>query len=136
MMSQTPGISAFPDADGNLFSWTGTIKGVCDTVYQDQVYKVSIQFSQDYPYKAPTVTFVTPIFHPNVDQYGNICLDILKDKWSAVYNVRTVLISLQSLLSDPNNDSPLNIQAANLWANQEEYARIVKQKYMESSQKL
>lgn len=134
MMSKTPGISAFPDSDGNLFNWTATVKGSDATVYQDQVYKLSIQFPQDYPYKAPTVTFITPIFHPNVDQYGNICLDILKDKWSAVYNVRTVLISIQSLLSDPNNDSPLNVQAANLWANQEEYARVVQQKYAEASQ--
>ena len=52
----------------------------------------------DYPFKAPEVKFVTPCFHPNVDQYGNICLDILKEKWSAAYSVRTVLLSIQSLL--------------------------------------
>jgi ubiquitin-conjugating enzyme E2 C len=47
-----------------------------------------------------------------VDQYGNICLDILKEKWSALYTVRTVLLSIQSLLGEPNNDSPLNAYAA------------------------
>ena len=52
---------------------------------------------------------------------GNICLDILKDKWSAAYSVRTVLVSIQSLLGDPNNDSPLNTFAATLWDNAEEY---------------
>lgn len=72
------------------------------------------------------------IFHPNVDQYGNICLDILKDKWSAIYNVRTVLLSIQTLLNDPNNDSPLNSQAALLWENQEEYRKMVKKKYEEN----
>ena len=56
--------------------------------------------------------FETACFHPNVDQYGNICLDILKDKWSAAYSVRTVLLSIQSLLGEPNNDSPLNAYAA------------------------
>ncbi len=56
--------------------------------------------------------FETACFHPNVDQYGNICLDILKDKWSAAYSVRTILLSLQSLLGEPNNDSPLNAYAA------------------------
>ena len=66
----------------------------------------------DYPFKAPLVKFETGCFHPNVDQYGNICLDILKDKWSAAYSVRTVLLSIQSLLGEPNNDSPLNAYAA------------------------
>ena len=56
--------------------------------------------------------FDTPCFHPNVDQHGNICLDILKEKWSAAYSVRTVLLSIQSLLGEPNNDSPLNAYAA------------------------
>jgi hypothetical protein len=66
----------------------------------------------DYPFKAPAVRFDTPCFHPNVDQHGNICLDILKEKWSAAYSVRTVLLSIQSLLGEPNNDSPLNAYAA------------------------
>ncbi len=56
--------------------------------------------------------FETSCFHPNVDQHGNICLDILKEKWSAAYSVRTVLLSIQSLLGEPNNDSPLNAYAA------------------------
>lgn len=56
--------------------------------------------------------FETACFHPNVDQHGNICLDILKEKWSAAYSVRTVLLSIQSLLGEPNNDSPLNAYAA------------------------
>ena len=50
----------------------------------------------EYPFKAPAVRFETPCFHPNVDHHGNICLDILKDKWSAAYSVRTVLLSLQA----------------------------------------
>jgi ubiquitin-conjugating enzyme E2 C len=133
MMSKTPGVSAFPEGDGNMFAWVASVKGSQDTVYDGQTYKLSIQFSNEYPYKAPTVMFTTPIFHPNVDYAtGTICLDILKDKWSAIYNVRTILISIQSLLSDPNNDSPLNVQAAQLWDNQEEFAKIVKQKYEEA----
>jgi ubiquitin-conjugating enzyme E2 C len=133
MMSKTPGVSAFPEGDGNMFAWVASVKGCQDTVYDGQTYKLSIQFSNEYPYKAPTVMFTTPIFHPNVDYAtGTICLDILKDKWSAIYNVRTILISIQSLLGDPNNDSPLNPQAAQLWDNQEEFARVVKSKYEEA----
>ena len=58
------------------------------------------------------------VFHPNVDPAGNICLDILKDKWSAAYSVSTVLLSLQSLLGEPNNASPLNVEASQLWNSQ------------------
>jgi Ubiquitin-conjugating enzyme len=54
------------------------------------------------------ITFLTPCWHPNVDEHGNICLDILKEKWSAAYSVLSILQSLQSLLGDANPDSPLN----------------------------
>ncbi|KMU76361.1 ubiquitin-conjugating enzyme E2 C [Coccidioides immitis RMSCC 3703] len=115
MTSPSPGISAFPDADGNLLSWTATINGPEDTPYENLVFKLSFGFPTNYPYAPPTVLFKTPIYHPNVDFSGRICLDILKEKWSAVYNVQSVLLSLQSLLGEPNNASPLNGQAAELW---------------------
>lgn len=61
---------------------------------------------------------------------GNICLDILKEKWSAVYNVQTILLSLQSLLGEPNNASPLNAQAADLWTKDPtEYKRLLMLRY-------
>jgi ubiquitin-conjugating enzyme E2 C len=132
MSKENDGISAFP-SDDNLLKWKGTIQGCESTPYEGQVYKLLILFSNDYPYKAPTVTFETMIFHPNVDTNGNICLDILKDKWSAIYNVRTILVSLRSLLNDPNNDSPLNSSAAQLWSNQTEYIKAVKKIYSENN---
>ncbi|XP_035580555.1 ubiquitin-conjugating enzyme E2 C-like isoform X3 [Zalophus californianus] len=84
------------------------------SVYEDLRYKLSLEFPSGYPYNAPTVKFLTPCYHPNVDTQGNICLDILKDKWSALYGVRTILLSIQSLLGEPNIDSPLNTHAAEL----------------------
>ncbi|OJJ59640.1 hypothetical protein ASPSYDRAFT_200395 [Aspergillus sydowii CBS 593.65] len=126
MVSPSPGISAFPDADGNLLSWIATITGPSETPYEGLTFKLSFSFPNNYPYSPPTVLFKTPIYHPNVDFSGRICLDILRDKWSAVYNVQNVLLSLQSLLGEPNNASPLNAQAAELWdTNQEEYKRHV-----------
>uniref|UniRef100_A0A8C4ZQ73 Ubiquitin-conjugating enzyme E2 C n=1 Tax=Gadus morhua TaxID=8049 RepID=A0A8C4ZQ73_GADMO len=122
-MSGDKGISAFPESD-NLFKWIGTVDGAVETVYEGLRYKLSLEFPSGYPYKAPRVKFVTPCFHPNVDEQGFICLDILKDKWSALYDVRSILLSIQSLLGEPNNDSPLNVAAAELWDNQE--ARIRK----------
>ncbi|KAF8302331.1 ubiquitin-conjugating enzyme [Clavulina sp. PMI_390] len=120
MMSATPGVSAFPTSEGDLFDWTATIEGPSETPYADKTFKLRITFPPTYPYAAPTVVFVTPCYHPNVAiQGGHICLDILKDKWSAIYNVQTILISIQSLLGEPNNDSPLNPDAAALWGKKE-----------------
>jgi ubiquitin-conjugating enzyme E2 C len=130
MMADCQGLSAFPEGD-NLFSWMGTITGASGTVYDHLTYKLSLKFPASYPYTAPLVKFETPCFHPNVDAHGNICLDILKDKWSAVYNVQTILLSIQSLLGEPNIDSPLNPSAAQLWANQEEYQKVLLKKYKE-----
>jgi len=128
MMSSDKGISAFPDGD-NLLSWIGTVEGPIDSVYQGLKYKLRLEFPAGYPYQSPTVKFSTPCFHPNVDSHGNICLDILKEKWSALYEVRTILLSIQSLLGEPNNDSPLNTHAAELWSNQVAYKKYLLEKY-------
>eukprot|EP00010_Vexillifera_abyssalis_P004373 CAMPEP_0201552770 /NCGR_PEP_ID=MMETSP0173_2-20130828/17719_1 /ASSEMBLY_ACC=CAM_ASM_000268 /TAXON_ID=218659 /ORGANISM="Vexillifera sp., Strain DIVA3 564/2" /LENGTH=142 /DNA_ID=CAMNT_0047963315 /DNA_START=49 /DNA_END=474 /DNA_ORIENTATION=+ len=127
MMDGPPGVAAFPD-DDDLFCWAATISGVADTVYEGYSFKLRLEFSSEYPFRAPVVTFTDACFHPNVDNQGNICLDILKEKWSAAYNVKTVLLSIQNLLADPNNDSPLNGYAAALWANQKEYAVELKER--------
>jgi ubiquitin-conjugating enzyme E2 C len=78
-MSGESGISAFPEGD-NIFCWKGTIKGSKDTVFEGTEYKLSLSFPNDYPFKPPKVKFETSCFHPNVDIYGNICLDILQVK--------------------------------------------------------
>ncbi|TPX32753.1 hypothetical protein SmJEL517_g04257 [Synchytrium microbalum] len=124
MTSNPPGISAFPDSD-SLLTWAATIVGPQGTVYEGLSYKLSMKFPHNYPMAAPTVKFETPMYHPNVDMSGNICLDILKEHWSAIYNVQTVLISIQSLFAEPNNDSPLNSQAATLWKDQTEFKKQV-----------
>lgn len=67
-------------------------------VYDGLRYRLSLEFPAGYPYQAPRVKFISPCFHPNVDDKGFICLDILKDKWSALYDVRSILLSIQSLL--------------------------------------
>ncbi|KAJ2847855.1 Ubiquitin-conjugating enzyme E2 C [Coemansia brasiliensis] len=133
MMAKPEGISAFPQPD-NMLLWIATIEGALGTVYEGLKYKLAIKFPTDYPYTAPTITFTTPCWHPNVDDRGNICLDILKEKWSAIYNVQSILLSLQTLLGDPNTASPLNGQAAQLWENQPEYKRMLFKHYKEHAQ--
>nr|XP_002739305.1 PREDICTED: ubiquitin-conjugating enzyme E2 C-like [Saccoglossus kowalevskii] len=134
MMNASKGISAFPDGD-NIFRWIGTIQGAEGTVYEGLSYKLSLDFPSNYSYSPPAVKFVTPCYHPNVDEHGNICLDILKEKWSALYDVRTILLSIQSLLAEPNNDSPLNVNAAALWENQLAYKKHLHEKYSKDVQK-
>ncbi|KAG8223039.1 hypothetical protein J437_LFUL001361 [Ladona fulva] len=135
MMSTEKSVSAFPEGE-NLFKWIGTIHGPVGTVYETLVFKLSLDFPNSYPYTAPVVKFVTPCFHPNVDIHGNICLDILKEKWSALYDVRTILLSIQSLLGEPNNDSPLNTAAAELWSNQPLFKKQLHETYSRDRESL
>ncbi|XP_068678226.1 probable ubiquitin-conjugating enzyme E2 C isoform X3 [Montipora capricornis] len=113
-------VSAFPVT--NLLEWIGTIRGGKGTVYDGKEYKLTLEFPSTYPHKPPVVKFKTPCYHPNVDHQGNICLDILKENWSSTYTVRSLLLSIQSLLGEPNNDSPLNAEAAKYW-NKEIYKK-------------
>ncbi|KAF9618800.1 hypothetical protein IFM89_002668 [Coptis chinensis] len=76
LMSGDPGTSAFPE-EYNIFCWKGTITGSKETVFEGTEYKLSLTFPTDYPFKSPKVKFDIACFHPNVDVYGNICLDIL-----------------------------------------------------------
>lgn len=101
MTQPITGISAFPH-NGEMLCWVATIQGPENTPYSGLSLRLKFDFPQRYPFVAPEVRFVSPIYHPNVDMKGRICLDILKDKWSAVLNTGTVLLSLQSLLGEPN----------------------------------
>ena len=111
-----PGCSAGPVGD-DLLNWQGIIVGPEGTPYVGGVFKLEIKFPSDYPYKAPKVTFATPIYHCNINRAGNICLDILKDKWSPVLTIGKVLLSICSLLSDPNPDDPLAPEIAEVFKN-------------------
>ncbi|XP_061998747.1 ubiquitin-conjugating enzyme E2 19-like [Rosa rugosa] len=127
------GISAFPEKD-NIMCWKGRISGGKGSVYEGKEYRLSLRFPNDYPFKPPCINFDHPIpFHPNVDAYGKIYLDILLleefDKWSSAYDVRTVLLSIKSLLEDPNLSTPVNCDAARLWSNQKEYKERVEKLY-------
>ncbi|KAH8922299.1 ubiquitin-conjugating enzyme [Atractiella rhizophila] len=130
MMSNVQGVSAFPESDNNMFKWVGKISGASGTVYEGMTFRVSLHFPASYPYKPPTVRFTTRCYHPNVDlASGHICLDILKEEWSAVLSVTSILTSLQSLLGEPNNDSPLNVDAAKLWNKPEEFKKELARYY-------
>jgi len=91
----------------NIYLWDAVIMGPSDTPYSGGVFNLEIYFPSDYPFKPPKVVFTTRIYHPNISGQGAICLDILKDQWSPALTVSKVLLSICSLLSDPNPKDPL-----------------------------
>merc|ERR1712070_1091296 len=101
-----PGISATPHQD-NLRYFDVIIAGPSQSPYEGGIFKLELFLTEDYPMSPPKVRFLTRIYHPNIDRLGRICLDILKDKWSPALQIRTVLLSIQALLSAPNPDDPL-----------------------------
>ena len=98
-----------------MFIWEGCIFGPEDTPFHGGLFKLSIQFPVDYPFRPPHMRFLTKIYHPNINSAGLICLDILKGAWSPALTISKVLLSISSLLSDPNPDDPFVPEIANLY---------------------
>ncbi|KAL4283715.1 hypothetical protein GQ457_16G003720 [Hibiscus cannabinus] len=100
----------------DLSSIDAQIEGPEETVYSKGIFKIKIQIPERYPLQPPVVTFATPIYHPNIDNGGRICLDILnlppKGAWQPSLNISTVLTSIRLLLSDPNPDDGLMCEAS------------------------
>nr|GEX67319.1 ubiquitin-conjugating enzyme E2 35 [Tanacetum cinerariifolium] len=104
------------------------ILGPSQSPYEGGVFKLELFLPEEYPMAAPKVRFLTKIYHPNIDKLGRICLDILKDKWSPALQIRTVLLSIQALLSAPNPDDPLSENVAKHWkANEAEAVETAKE---------
>ena len=124
---ETSGIFASPQ-ENNIMVWEAVIFGPDDTQWEGGIFKLILEFSEEYPTKPPMVKFVSNMFHPNIYGDGKICLDILTNQWSPIYDVHTILTSIQSLLTDPNPDSPANAEAARLYnENYQEYCKRVKE---------
>ena len=99
----------------DLFAWEAIIIGPEDTPYEGGIFKLDIKFGADYPYKPPKISFSTRIYHMNINASGGICLDILKDNWSPALTISKVLLSICSLLSDPNPSDPLVPELAKIY---------------------
>ncbi|KFO33069.1 Ubiquitin-conjugating enzyme E2 D4 [Fukomys damarensis] len=116
--------SAGPVGD-DLFHWQATIMGPNDSPYQGGVFFLTIHFPTDYPFKPPKVAFTTKIYHPNINSSGSICLDILRSQWSPALTVSKVLLSICSLLCDPNPDDPLVPEIAHTYKADREKLSVV-----------
>ncbi|XP_039739525.1 ubiquitin-conjugating enzyme E2 T isoform X3 [Pteropus medius] len=104
-----PGITCWQDTHRD--DLRAQILGGADTPYEKGVFKLEVVIPERYPFEPPQIRFLTPIYHPNIDSAGRICLDILKlppkGAWRPSLSIATVLTSIQLLMSEPNPDDPL-----------------------------
>lgn len=119
------GFSAGLIDDNDIYRWEVLIIGPPDTLYEGGFFKAHLQFPKEYPLRPPRMKFITEIWHPNIDKNGDVCISILhepgddkwgyekaSERWLPVHTVETILISVISMLADPNDESPANVDAA------------------------
>ena len=138
-MSKEPNyfFSVFPAKD-NFYKWDVIMIGPPDTPFEGANIRAVIDFPQDYPNKAPQFKFVTPLYHPNIYPDGKVCISILhegvdefgyeslSERWNPSQSVNSILISILSMLSAPNFESPANVDASKLWRdNFTEYKKFI-----------
>ncbi|KAJ3148306.1 Ubiquitin-conjugating enzyme E2 7 [Geranomyces michiganensis] len=122
------GIHAGPITEEDFFTWEALISGPVDTPYEGGVFEATITFPKDYPLSPPVMKFVSPMFHPNVYSDGTVCISILhppgddphqyehaSERWSPVQSVEKILLSVVSMLAEPNDESGANIEACKMW---------------------
>ncbi|XP_013201020.2 ubiquitin-conjugating enzyme E2 T [Amyelois transitella] len=111
------GISCVPAEKDNFDVLIATLNGPRNTPYENGKFKVRITIPDMYPYEPPLVKFATPVYHPNIDRGGRICMDMLKmpprGAWVPTITLETLLVSLQTLLANPNPNDPLMMDVAN-----------------------
>lgn len=114
--------------ENNIFKWYLNMKGPENSPYEDGNFKLSIDYPSNYPFSPPLINFITRIYHCNINNSGGICLDILKDQWSPALTINKVMLSIISLLNDPNPLDPLIPEIAEIYLNN-------KDKYIENAKK-
>lgn len=109
-----PGVSAWPSDPDNLHVISAQITGPDNSPYSGGVFSLSVEIPDRYPFEPPRVRFVTPVYHPNIDKDGRICLDTLKTppqgSWSPSVNINTLLLTIRILLEHPNPDDGLVLE--------------------------
>ncbi|QSL64889.1 hypothetical protein MERGE_002193 [Pneumocystis wakefieldiae] len=142
LISNAPhGIMAGPMDESNFFEWECLLEGPQDTPFEGGLFPAVLKFPKDYPLNPPVMKFTCEMFHPNVYPDGTVCISILhapgddpnmyessSERWSPVQSVEKILLSVMSMLAEPNDESGANIDACKIWrANRSEYDRIVRQ---------
>ncbi|RXM96575.1 Ubiquitin-conjugating enzyme E2 G1 [Acipenser ruthenus] len=118
------GFSAGLIDDNDIYKWEVVIIGPQDTLFEGGFFKAYLTFPYDYPLRPPKMKFITELWHPNVAKNGDVCISILhepgedkfgyekpEERWLPIHTVETIMISVISMLADPNSDSPANVDA-------------------------
>jgi len=122
------GFSAGLVDDSNVFQWEVLILGPPDTLYEGGFFNATLTFPADYPNMPPKMKFIADLWHPNIYKNGDVCISILhppgndewgyehaNERWNPVHTVESILLSVISMLSSPNDESPANLDAAKQW---------------------
>jgi len=118
------------DNTTNLMKWDCGVPGKKGTDWEDGIYKVTMEFTEDYPSKPPKCKFTPPLFHPNVYPSGRICLSIINEDegWRPAITIKQMLLGIQDLLDTPNPNSPAQTEAYQLFVrDRAAYNRRVKE---------
>eukprot|EP00730_Choanoeca_flexa_P011725 TRINITY_DN27742_c0_g1_i1.p1 TRINITY_DN27742_c0_g1~~TRINITY_DN27742_c0_g1_i1.p1 ORF type:complete len:199 (+),score=30.88 TRINITY_DN27742_c0_g1_i1:188-784(+) len=132
-----PGIIAWPHED-NLSTFRAQIIGPDGSPFKGISFEVELIIGQKYPFEPPKARFLTPIYHPNVDKSGRICLDLLKmppkGSWKPSLNLSSLLLSLRVLMGEANPDDGLMPDiSAKYKSDREAYNRIARQEALETT---
>eukprot|EP01031_Cornospumella_fuschlensis_P030826 gene30826-37243_t len=142
------GVSVGLGEDESIFNWEILLVGPPDTLYEGGFFNATLTFPQDFPNMPPKMVFKTPIWHPNVYEDGTVCISILHppgedrynqqesavERWRPILGVEQIIVSVISMLSDPNDDSPANIDAAVMWRNDRAAFKKKVREYVRRSQ--
>ena len=120
LIKSPPGNCSAGMVKDDIHHWQATIIGPSESPYEGGVFRLNIHFPMNYPFKPPKCNFVTKIYHPNINSAGSICVDILKHNWSPALTISKVLLSICSLLTDPNPRDPLEPKIAKEYINNRE----------------
>ena len=104
-------------AGDNLYKWKAVLTGPEKSPYERGQFKLDIEIPHEYPFKPPVPKFVTKVYHPNVKSDGSICSDVLAEGWSPQLKISEVLLTIRTLLAEPNPDNPLEAEIANQYKN-------------------
>ncbi|CAG9131249.1 unnamed protein product [Plutella xylostella] len=118
------GITCIPLEGDNYEVLHVSMLGPRGSAYEKGMFRLIITIPDRYPFEPPLVKFKTPVYHPNIDKEGRICMDMLKmppkGAWVPTITLETLLVSLQTLLGNPNPDDPLMMDIANEYKNDKE----------------